>query len=311
MAGGLAANRATISARGGTTGRATGCPARFGLAGGRSGLPPPTGAPACAGAAGPGRSAGRGGAGMDGTAPGRGTPGTSVGAATKGETLAAGAGFSASTTSGGSGCLGPDKICPGLGAGGAVRVWIMGPRLTGILGSDGSAAGGGTGPVCAVACSKGGVSGCPVARGGRRGNVGRIGAAGGSAGAGCLATVSATGAAPLFCGIAGSAAVTGAAGDITLGSAGGRSIRGAAGSPSSPAAIRWRSFSATSSSSELECVFLSATPSSSNRSRRTLGLTSSSRASSLIRILLIHETPKPNFHSRDLSARPFFWNHPA
>lgn len=224
MAGGLAANRATISARGGTTGRAAGCPARFGFAGGRSGFPPPTGAPAGAdGAAdaGPGRSDGRGGAGMAGTVPavtkpGRGTPGTIVGAATPGEALAAGASFRASATSGGSGCLGPDKICPGLGAGGAVRGWIMGPRLSGILGSDGGACGG-TGTVCAVACPRGGVSGCPVARGGRKGNVGLIGAAGGSAGAGSLATVSATGAAPLFSGIAGSAAVTGAAGDISRG----------------------------------------------------------------------------------------------
>jgi hypothetical protein len=38
------ASRATMSGRGGTMGRAAGCPARFGLAGGRKGLPPPTGA---------------------------------------------------------------------------------------------------------------------------------------------------------------------------------------------------------------------------------------------------------------------------
>src|SRR5258708_2526818 len=50
--------RATISGRGGTTGRAAGCPARFGFAGGRSGLPPP---PECAdaGAAGAPGPAGR------------------------------------------------------------------------------------------------------------------------------------------------------------------------------------------------------------------------------------------------------------
>src|SRR5437879_4433803 len=66
---------ATMSARGGTTGRAIGCPAKFGFAGGRRGLPPPTGcatpANMVAGGAG-GRGAGRGGAGTLGMAPGRG-----------------------------------------------------------------------------------------------------------------------------------------------------------------------------------------------------------------------------------------------
>ncbi len=42
---------------------------------------------------------------------------------------------------------------------------------------------------------------------------------------------------------------------------------------------------ATSSSMELECVFFSSTPSSGSMSRMMLGFTSSSRASSLIRIL--------------------------
>src|ERR1700689_1743521 len=75
--GGLV-SRATISGRGGTTGRAAGWPARFGLAGGRRGPPPPTGAAATGAlgvAGGPGRIAGRG-VGMLGTgAAGRGGPG--------------------------------------------------------------------------------------------------------------------------------------------------------------------------------------------------------------------------------------------
>src|SRR5579863_460368 len=83
------ARRATISGRGGTTGLAAGCPARFGLAGGRSGLPPPTGALSVdpAGAAGvpsdgePGRATGRG-MGVAGTLIGLGVPGARAAGAT-------------------------------------------------------------------------------------------------------------------------------------------------------------------------------------------------------------------------------------
>ncbi len=56
--------------------------------------------------------------------------------------------------------------------------------------------------------------------------------------------------------------------------------------PRSPAS-RVRIPTTTSSSSELECVFLSATPRSGSNSRIRLGFTSSSLASSLMRILLI------------------------
>jgi hypothetical protein len=56
-----------MSGRGGTTGRAAGCPAKFGLAGGRKGLPPPTGCADAAAAVGAlGRTGGRG-VGMLGT----------------------------------------------------------------------------------------------------------------------------------------------------------------------------------------------------------------------------------------------------
>lgn len=100
MAGGRGASRATISARGGTTGRAVGWPTKFGLAGGRKGTPPELGlAPAvCAeggGAApGVGLSAGRAGSGMVGiAAPGRGAPGVVIitgGAGAEGAVCAAG-----------------------------------------------------------------------------------------------------------------------------------------------------------------------------------------------------------------------------
>jgi hypothetical protein len=170
MAGGRA-SRATISGRGGTTGRAAGCPAKFGFAGGRSGAPPPVGSPAeipgvggagggiatpGVGAAGLGRIAGRGGTGREGAAPGRGAPGVVIADGCAADIEAA---LGASATPGGSGCLGPDKICPGRAGGGTGRDGITGPRFAGVCGT----------------------LGCPVASGGRKGNAGRTGAAGGSA----------------------------------------------------------------------------------------------------------------------------------
>ena len=165
------ASRATISARGGTTGRAAGWPTKFGFAGGRSGPPPaivpvPAVCAAGGGAAAPGvgRAIGRVGIGMFGTAAlGRGAPGVVIiaggteagvaGALTG--ALIAGAGFGVSDTAGGIGWRGPDRICPGLGGGGAERDGITGPRFAG-------------------------APGCPVANGGRNGNAGRTGAATGA-----------------------------------------------------------------------------------------------------------------------------------
>ena len=58
--------------------------------------------------------------------------------------------------------------------------------------------------------------------------------------------------------------------------------------------LKWaRTFSASKSSSELECVFFSVTPTAGSTSRIALLLTSSSRARSLIRILLIRPFPAP------------------
>ena len=56
-----------------------------------------------------------------------------------------------------------------------------------------------------------------------------------------------------------------------------------------------RTFSASCSSSELECDFFSVTPTSISTSRMALLLTSSSLARSLIRILLIRLFVPPNF----------------
>jgi hypothetical protein len=56
-----------------------------------------------------------------------------------------------------------------------------------------------------------------------------------------------------------------------------------------------RTFSASCSSKELECVFFSVTPTSGSASRMALLLTSSSRARSLIRTLLIRPFVSPRF----------------
>ena len=65
--------------------------------------------------------------------------------------------------------------------------------------------------------------------------------------------------------------------------------------PSPEPRRRWRTFSASCSSRELECVFFSVTPTSVNTSRMALLLTSSSRARSLIRTLLIRLFVPPKF----------------
>jgi len=65
--------------------------------------------------------------------------------------------------------------------------------------------------------------------------------------------------------------------------------------PSPEPRRRWRTFSASCSSRELECVFFSVTPTSVNTSRMALLLTSSSLARSLIRTLLIRLFVPPKF----------------
>jgi hypothetical protein len=172
VAGGRGASRATISARGGTTGRAVGWPTKFGLAGGRSGAPPvvvpaPTVCEGGGAEPGAGLNVGRAGIGIVGTAaPGRGAPGVVImtgGAGAEGAVWAAGggvligalaAGAGRGVSSGGSGWRGPERICPGRGAGGPERDGITGPRFAGAFGPPG----------------------WPVANGGRNGNAGRTGA---------------------------------------------------------------------------------------------------------------------------------------
>jgi hypothetical protein len=67
----------------------------------------------------------------------------------------------------------------------------------------------------------------------------------------------------------------------------------------SPAPRKWaRTLSASWSSTELECVFFSVTPTSSSTSRIALLLTSSSLAKSLIRILLIRLFVPPRYPAK-------------
>jgi hypothetical protein len=67
----------------------------------------------------------------------------------------------------------------------------------------------------------------------------------------------------------------------------------AADDPSAEERMYTRTFSASCSSRELECVFFSVTPTSGSVSRMALLLTSSSRARSLIRTLLIRPFDSP------------------
>jgi pilus assembly protein FimV len=92
-------------------------------------------------------------------------------------------------------------------------------------------------------------------------------------------------------GTAGGSAATGTdGGAATAGNAATGTAAGAFGasgcSPSAAARIYLRTFSAVSRSSELECVFFSVKPTWGKDSRIALALTSSSRASSLMRIWL-------------------------
>ena len=65
--------------------------------------------------------------------------------------------------------------------------------------------------------------------------------------------------------------------------------------PSAEERMYARTFSASCSSRELECVFFSVTPTTASVSRMALLLTSNSRARSLIRTLLIRPFVSPRF----------------
>ena len=166
--------------------------------------------------------------------------------------------------------------------------------------TTGAVTGGATGITGAAGFSTAGAAAAGFAGGGGKGGVGfatggataglaAIGgrATGGRAGAGC-------GAAPSFCWVMARSTSPGREmcdrSILVLISSSPRSGRldlAACAGPSDKLRKWARTFSASCSSSELECVFFSVTPTSVSTSRMALLLTSSSRARSLIRTLLI------------------------
>ena len=194
------------------------------------------------------------------------------------------------------GWRGPDRICPGRGAGG----FIGRSAAAGGAGAGAAGAAMGCAGLGAAGTAIGGEMGPPEANGGRKGAMAfAVTTAGTSAVSWWISGTFTTG-----------RTVAGGIGGLTTG---GRMAAGRAGGsgrasssappPSSCSAcgsssiryrltlgssFRWfRMRRARSSSIELEWVFLSWTPRFGSASMISLGLTSSSLASSLIRILLI------------------------
>jgi hypothetical protein len=153
---------------------------------------------------------------------------------------------------------------------------------------------------------KGGVIGGPEAKGGRRGGADR---AGGGAASGAFAAVSgatSAGGAETFCTGASGSAVARVAASIGLGASAAGAASGGATAGTLPLTPKCRrTAKAASSSSELEWVFFSWKPSSGSNSRITPGLTSSSRANSLMRILLIPSGPQRCFAEAQNCLRSF------
>jgi len=201
----------------------------------------------------------------------------------------------------GIGCRGPEIIWPGRGGiEGAVGAGFAGIAIVrcGIAGEGGGAAGAGAGGgATGASLGAGGVAMTP-ASGGRNGTDGRgaaaTGPAAGFSASGSVAAGAAAGAASAgaaLCRLGGASSSLTCVSAIVSSSAYvatavPKSCSLPEPSPTSCPSL-CRIFKATSSSIELECVFFSATPSSGNRSMILCGLTSNSRASSLIRILLI------------------------
>jgi hypothetical protein len=243
-----------------------------------------------------------------------GVPGVSEAAGAPGRTTSPGL----RVKPGGSGCFGPDRICPGRAAGGGAGLAGVATAaggaaagcglLTGCVGATGGRSGmdglvlkGGT-TGRKVPPASGGRIGCGATRGSGTGGSSSIlwistvvSSAWGSGGAAIIRVTCGIERAGLSgsAGVAGGGSTAGPAADCSSGTVSKAvSTATASSSPSSapappPASTRLISF-ARSSSSELEWVFLSAIPKSGRRSRMRLGLTSNSRANSLMRILLIN-----------------------
>ncbi len=204
----------------------------------------------------------------------------------------------------GMGWRGPDRTCPGraggrgragggvgrpgeVAAGGAVGTAGGGETTRGGSGSRGW---GGGATVGAWGCDG---EGELPANGGRMGSAGRpAGRSGmgfGATGSEAAASSTTVGAGAWLTGAAGASSRKGAVSTAAAGCSVSMAARGSGSVDSSgafPLSSR-RNRIATSSSIELEWVFFSVTPNSGSLSRISCALTSSSRASSLIRILFI------------------------
>lgn len=216
---------ATRSGRGGTTGRAAGWPARPGrMVALRAGGVP--------------------GAGIAGACP--------MGAD---RAVAGGAPVTTRTGSGrtpaGNGWRGPDRICPGRGGAGAVRGTsrIGAPGMTVLAGALATGAAGAAGELASGGRNR---CGCGVMRGAN------LSPAGASCPAGSAPRTAST--ASAGCGFSGAGAAEMGSSATAVAAPFEPGCSAAAVAPPRPKI--WRSFSATSSSTELECVFFSVTPSS-------------------------------------------------
>ena len=193
-----------------------------------------------------------------------------------------------SLTPGGIGWRGPDSTWPGR-AGGTGLATVGTGRPGAIAAAGGAGVGAIRGGTVAGGCAPGGEL---PANGGRMGSdgrpAGRSGAVFAAAGSGAISSTAAgAGGWP-----SGPPGTTSRAGDVSTaatGCSGGVAARasGSAYSAGTTPPSSRRSLMATSSSIELEWVFFSVTPNSGSLSRISCALTSSSRASSLIRILFI------------------------
>ena len=180
--------------------------------------------------------------------------------------------------------------CPGIGAAGRGALAGVGRGVAGAV-EEGAAGAAGLAATGAVGATGDGAAGFATGAVGADGAIGAAGFAGAGA---CAAGACAAGA----CGATGACGGAGAAGlaaNGACGAAAGASgfAAGSAGSfaagastassaSAEPCNCR-RTFSATSTGIELECVFFSVTPKPGRRSIIAFALTSSSRANSLIR----------------------------
>ncbi len=258
---------------------------------------PPIGTPGCTGG-----GAGRSGALYTGRGPVcgtimRGTGGAAAGGETGRAAIGAAGGALAEITGG---AAAGGTCAAGGGITGRAGGALTGAEVTGDDAAGGATTGragtAGLAPCALTGAAAGGVAGLIA------GGAATAGLSAGACVTGGAAGRATTGAASFFCVIALSTSPGREMCDksiFVLISSSPRSPREldlpAGDEPSAEERMYTRTFSASCSSRELECVFFSVTPTSGSVSRIALLLTSSSRARSLIRTLLIRPFVSPRF----------------